>query len=470
MSPAGEHPYLTQKQVLNHNLKIYGDKLVIPLTDLSGKIWSLQYIAPSGQKHFRTGGRKSGCFFVIGALENTKTICICEGYATGATIFESTEIPTVIAFDAGNLYAVTSEISKKYKKSKIIICADNDAYSSTNTGLKKAQDAAQKFGANVRFPTFKDTSTNPTDFNDLFILEGKDAVKAQILDPPKSEKITFNEKNEDSIDGFRVTENALLYYDEKRKKYFKVCAPLKVIALTRELEDDNAGRIVEFKDRQGELKQVKIFDSWLSKDGSKIHDILYKYGLDIETDGRAKRRLNEFINAINPDKLITYTIRSGWHNGAFLTASAVFGKTNENIIHVPAAEPAKLSTAGTLEDWQTNVSSLCINNSRLMLAVSAAFASMILTPCRADNFFLHFYGKSSQGKTTMLDVAASVFGDHSYIRTWRMTDNGLEGIAMAHNDLCLFLDEISECDPYKIGVKPPIFVPIESSYFVMKKK
>ena len=32
-----------------------------------------------------------------------------------------------------------------------------------------------------------------------------------------------------------------------------------------------------------------------------------------------------------------------------------------------------------------------------------------------------------------------------------MTDNGLEGIAMAHNDLCLFLDEISECDPYKIG-------------------
>ena len=32
-----------------------------------------------------------------------------------------------------------------------------------------------------------------------------------------------------------------------------------------------------------------------------------------------------------------------------------------------------------------------------------------------------------------------------------MTDNGLEGIAMAHNDLCLFLDEISECDPHKIG-------------------
>lgn len=83
--------------------------------------------------------------------------------------------------------------------------------------------------------------------------------------------------------------------------------------------------------------------------------------------------------------------------------------------------------------------------------MSAAFASMILTPCCAESFFLHFYGASSQGKTTLLDVAASVFGDHSYTRTWRMTDNGLEGLAMAHNDLCLFLDEISECDPHKIG-------------------
>lgn len=51
----------------------------------------------------------------------------------------------------------------------------------------------------------------------------------------------------------------------------------------------------------------------------------------------------------------------------------------------------------------------------------------------------------------MLDAAASAFGSHDYTRTWRMTDNGLEGIAMAHNDLCLFLDEISECDPYKIS-------------------
>lgn len=198
-------------------------------------------------------------------------------------------------------------------------------------------------------------------------------------------------------------------------------------------------------------KQVKIFDAWLSKDGSKIHDILYKYGLDIGTSFRAKRKLNEYLNSVNPNNFITYTMRSGWHDGIFLTATEVFGNQDGSLVHVPAAEPAKISIKGSLEDWRNNIAALCAGNSRLILALSAAFASIILIPCGCDNFFLHFYGRSSQGKTTMLDVAASVFGDHTYTRTWRMTDNGLEGIAMAHNDLCLFLDEISECDPNKIG-------------------
>ena len=452
MSPVETHEYLTKKQVKNYGLKQFMDKIVIPLQDINGKIWSFQYISPNGTKHFRSGGRKNGCFYPLGDLQNSSTIYICEGYATAATIHNITSIsPSVVAFDAGNLYAVTEAIRKKYPKAEIIICADNDAYGEKNTGLLKAQNVAKRFNTKVVFPVFKDTATKPTDFNDLFILEGEEAVKAQIQGNTETSENILESDLDFGVDGFQVTENALSYYDEKQKRHIKISSPLNVLALTRELEEENVGRLVEFKDRQGKIKQVKIFDSWLSKDGSKIHDILYKHGLDIGTDGRTKRKLNEYLNLVNPEKTITYTMRSGWHGRSFLTASTVYGKSDGTLIHIPAAEPAKLSVSGTLEDWKENVAALCINNSRLMLAVSAAFASMILAPCEADNFFLHFYGRSSQGKTTMLDVAASVYGDHSYTRTWRMTDNGLEGIAMAHNDLCLFLDEISECDPFKIG-------------------
>ncbi|MBR1734750.1 MAG: DUF927 domain-containing protein [Alphaproteobacteria bacterium] len=461
MKPITEHPYLQRKQVKSYGLKLYMDKLVIPLMDLSGKIWSFQYIAPDGSKHFRSGGRKHGCFYVIGDAKDAPLLYVCEGYATAATIYECTGVPTIVAFDAGNIYPATLEIRQNNQKCKIVICADNDAYGPTNTGLTKAQNAAQYFNASVVYPKFKDTTSKPTDFNDLLILEGADEVKRQLAEPKSAKQPnegndskqsgTQETETSESIPGFCVTDTALMYFDEAKKEFAKICAPLKIIALTSELEDENAGRLVEFKDRNGIVKQVKIFDAWLSKDGSKIHDVLYKYGLDIDTGAKAKRKLNEYLNASNPKKLITYTLRSGWHKGIFLTATDIYGNNSCEICHIPAAEPAKLSSTGSLLDWQCNISRLCINNSRLMLAMSAAFASMILTPCAADNFFLHFYGRSSQGKTTMLDVAASVFGDHSYTRTWRMTDNGLEGIAMAHNDLCLFLDEISECDPYKIG-------------------
>lgn len=441
------HEYLTTKKVKSYGLKQFMDKAVIPLKDIDGKIWSFQYISPKGEKHFRSKGRKTGCFFVLGDLKNSSAIYICEGYATAATLHSINHVPVVVAFDAGNLFSVTQAIRQKYPNAQITLCADNDAYGNKNTGVLYAQRAAKSLRAKVVIPQFKDTSTKPTDFNDLYVLEGEQAV----IDQLDSKQITKRNLAVQEIEGFRITEDSLDYYDDKKQMWFKVCAPLKIVALTRELEEENAGRLVEFKDRQGKLKQVKIFDAWLSKDGSKIHDVLYKHGLDIGTEGKIKRKLNEFLNLINPPKTISYTIRSGWHSQSFLTAYKVYGGDEGDLIHLPAAEPAKLSTAGTLQEWQDNISALCINNSRLTLAVSAAFASMILTPCNADNFFLHFYGKSSQGKTTMLDVAASVFGDHNYTRTWRMTDNGLEGIAMAHNDLCLFLDEISECDPYKVG-------------------
>jgi len=60
-------------------------------------------------------------------------------------------------------------------------------------------------------------------------------------------------------------------------------------------------------------------------------------------------------------------------------------------------------------------------------------------------------GDSSQGKTTALQIAGSVWGAPRFVRTWRATSNGLEATAAALNDTLLLLDEISECDPREIG-------------------
>lgn len=45
------------------------------------------------------------------------------------------------------------------------------SYKDRNTGIEKAKEAGIVINAVVVFPIFKDTSTNPTDFNDLHILK-----------------------------------------------------------------------------------------------------------------------------------------------------------------------------------------------------------------------------------------------------------------------------------------------------------
>ena len=55
-----------------------------------------------------------------------------------------------------------------------------------------------------------------------------------------------------------------------------------------------------------------------------------------------------------------------------------------------------------------------------------------------------FEGGSSSGKTTALQVAASVWGGPVHVKSWRLTDNALESVATLHNDGLLILDEVGQ--------------------------
>jgi putative DNA primase/helicase len=60
---------------------------------------------------------------------------------------------------------------------------------------------------------------------------------------------------------------------------------------------------------------------------------------------------------------------------------------------------------------------------------------------------IHLRGVSSTGKSTALAVAGSVWGGGEpggYVRSWRATANGLEGVALGHCDALLCLDELGE--------------------------
>jgi putative DNA primase/helicase len=189
----GHSSYLEKKKVEGLGVRFHKSFLIIPVRDTAGKLWSLQSIAPDSTKRFLPGGRKKRCFHHIGILEDGKPIAIAEGYATGVSIHMATQQPTVIAFDAYNLKSVIEKFKKVYPNSPLLIAGDDDKEAKPNVGRQKAEEAAQVHNCRVVFPKFKDLSTNPTDFNDLHVLEGLEAVKTQIEQaqyiPPQTEDL-----------------------------------------------------------------------------------------------------------------------------------------------------------------------------------------------------------------------------------------------------------------------------------------
>nr|WP_260283644.1 DUF927 domain-containing protein [Xanthomonas sp. CFBP 8152] len=109
------------------------------------------------------------------------------------------------------------------------------------------------------------------------------------------------------------------------------------------------------------------------------------------------------------------------------------------------------AAVGSLDDWKRDVAARCAGNSRLVLAVATMFAGPLLRFTGATGGGFHIVGGSSSGKTTALRVAASVVGPPEYAREWRSTANGLEGVAVLHNDATLILDELAQIDPKQAG-------------------
>ena len=180
MAAGPAHDYLTAKGVkIFGDVRVYRGALVLPLRDLAGTLHSLQFISPAGEKRYLSGGKIAGCFFTLADKPESRLV-LCEGYATGASVHEAADAATVCVMNCGNLLAVAKALRQKFPLREIIIAGDNDAWTDGNPGATKAAEAATAIGARLALPQFSDTRDKPTDFNDLFKLEGADTVKTQI--------------------------------------------------------------------------------------------------------------------------------------------------------------------------------------------------------------------------------------------------------------------------------------------------
>jgi len=182
-----EHKYLTDKRVENHGLRLTStNNLMIPLHTiikssdtglLVSRIRSLQYIFPDGTKKFASGGEVRGNIFLIGVehhlLPTLETLVICEGYATGASIYEATGLPCAVVFSANFCLTATTRL-RAITNSKFLLALDNDT---SGVGEKCANEVASAVSnCMVRLPSVIG------DFNDLANAKGEDQLKLELLE------------------------------------------------------------------------------------------------------------------------------------------------------------------------------------------------------------------------------------------------------------------------------------------------
>jgi len=245
------HPYLVRKNIKASGARQHKDALVIPVRS-DGELLSLQFIGSDGEKRFLTSGRKSGGYFTIG--KPGESLCIAEGFATGASIHEITGHAVVVAFDAGNLLSIARAMRQKFPDLQLIICADDDL-TEGNTGLNKAKEAAQTVGGLLAVPDFgTDRPEGATDFNDLAAQRGKEAVKRAIASAAAPEMLAGNctpisESLFDAVArlaGLRSLEYEKIRDAEAERLGVRVGALDKEVSIARRAQQADGGKAAMF--------------------------------------------------------------------------------------------------------------------------------------------------------------------------------------------------------------------------------
>ena len=123
-----DFPYLLRKGAPSLGLRTdldqqMGQVILIPALDANGKVVGLERINGEGQKQHL--GEKKNTFYLIGEPKPGEQVHVCEGYATGASIYQLTSQPVAISFSHFNLGNVGNILERKGFKPTV--CPDSGA-------------------------------------------------------------------------------------------------------------------------------------------------------------------------------------------------------------------------------------------------------------------------------------------------------------------------------------------------------
>jgi len=252
--------------------------------------------------------------------------------------------------------------------------------------------------------------------------------------PGQRDGVYWVEKSED-----RTSQDSILW----------LSSPLYILGETRDAEQSNWGRLLEWKDNDGHPHRWACpVEMLAASDTAEFRRELARGGLTIATNGKARQKLVEYVLNHHPEaaERLRCVSRIGWHDMRYVLPTSVHGQQDGEGVIYQGADSGDFASAGTLEDWQQHIAAMAAGNSRIVFAISVAFAGVLADMAGESGGGFHYVGTTSKGKTsTLLDPAASVWGSPDrFAKKWRTTQNGLESLCLGRNDNLLILDELAQ--------------------------
>ncbi len=256
-------------------------------------------------------------------------------------------------------------------------------------------------------------------------------------------------------DGFRYgKQRGIELYSEK--KWTFLASPLRFVAETRDLNQRSWGLLIEVETADAHVHKIVVPRDLIVGGADELRRMLANHGVRIAPGRHAREAFEKLMCLAKPMRRALVAQHVGWHGRTFVLPDATFGGVDQEPVAFQSATHAAhaFRLRGTFDDWKRLIAAPAIGNSRLVLAIAAAFAPPLLQPIGLEGGGLHFRGVSSIGKTTVLHAAGSVWGGggmSGYATSWRSTDNAMENIALLHCDCLLTLDELGESEASAAG-------------------
>ncbi|WP_040976835.1 DUF927 domain-containing protein [Necropsobacter massiliensis] len=200
---------------------------------------------------------------------------------------------------------------------------------------------------------------------------------------------------------------------------------------------------------QGKTEPTLIALPWADIGERAGWQLLKQKGVRVTNNQRLKPYLADFLQDTQNKPIYQIVNETGWQadfNAYILPNGEVLGKPSRPVyFNSKSSTTAGYQAKGALNDWQQEIGQYLEGNHSMMLGMACSLAAPLIGLIGAESFGVHLFGKSSAGKTTIANIASSIYGEPDMIRlSWNGTSLGLINEAAARNDGFIPLDEIGQ--------------------------